>query len=397
MPFLEEHGIGLGKYRKGSEIAGLSLKPLAFPVAAKASSTFYMGASSMSRSFQYDKYSDTVLVTTYDGSTTTAIRIYKASDMTLLKYFIVGSNNGGSGISLMNAPLYVTSKGWIIANFTDANSFPTRYMYIYNANATGPTIGTLKTFANVNVSLVLEVTDTYMLFVNNANAVKKVQKYYFDTDIFEDVQSLTANGFQTGNGYSYAINFVHGWDKWMYRDSSGNVEFYGLDGKFIKRMTGLSDIASLPMFYHAPSGTLIALRYTYGTSGGHFLQKFNSETMVLISSTRMTTMSEISISSWQSTNFSYNRKHKSLMLATTCVNAVPTILLFNFNDDGTIPVTDLDTNVWMQHNSKVPRFNWAGDGSTRGDKGIVGWGQRADGSIQYLQPWNFSHAYTIAK
>jgi hypothetical protein len=323
MPIIDirAHGgaFGGGKYRKGSKISAGVLTPPNVPLHAMSNFTLYTYTST-SLSVSYDPYEDVILGTYFNASNSSNIVRCKPSDLKSIAVTSVYSDNSGNNPSvyLRNAPIYVSSMNKYYATYY---TYPSGYTEIRVFNAS--TGSQIKTISYTGFDVILSRTADYVIYFNQYN--KKIHKLTFADDSITVITDL--------NSYTSPFVYkVHGWNKVIITDG-GFSRIFNLDGTYTGTTISNTNIQS-PAFYHPPTNTIIALKYVYGTNGGHYMEKYNPTNFSLIASYKLTNRNQVSTSGWL--NNPYYDSAMKVLLAPFYDYGNVFVYAFPIADDGTI-------------------------------------------------------------
>ncbi|OAT74566.1 hypothetical protein [Parageobacillus thermoglucosidasius] len=323
MPIIDvrAHGgvFGGGKYRKGSKISAGVITPPNVPLYAISNFTLYTYTSS-TLSVSYDPYEDVIIGTNFNSSSNSIITRCKPSDLKSIASTTVYSDNSGNNpsVHLANVPIYLSSANKYYATYA---RYPDGYTEIRVFNAS--TGSQIKTISYTGIDVVLSRTADYVIYYNAYN--KKIHKLNFADDSVTVVTDL--------NSYvSPSVVKVHGWDKLIITDGSQS-RLFNYDGTYTGTTIPVANIPT-PAFYHQPSNTIIGLKYYYGSSGGHYMEKYNPTNFSLIASYKLTNRNQVTSSGW-GTNVYYDSAMK-VLLAVLYDNGSYYVYAFPIADDGTI-------------------------------------------------------------
>jgi hypothetical protein len=323
MPVIDirAHGgvFGGGKYRKNSKIPATVLSPPNIPVYAL--SDWYLYAyTSTNLSLNYDAFEDMIIGTHNSSGIEARIIRSRPSDLKSISAVNVYSDNSGNNPStpLGSAPIYVSSLNKYYCNYV---TYPTGQTQIRVFNAT--TGSQINTLYNVGIDAVLSRTADYAICFSGY--YKKIFRLNFADDSITVIADLTSYA-------SPACYKVFGWDKVIITDGS-NSRLYNFDGTYTGITIPNTNVIS-PAFYHAPSNSIIRLKYVYGSNGGHYMEKYNPSNFSLIASYKLTNRNSVYNSNWLGHPY-YDSQNKILLVAYEDYG-YRAVTLFPIADDGTI-------------------------------------------------------------
>lgn len=319
---------GGGSYRKGGDIPGSALNPPVVPTIVGTGWAAYVQTSS-TLGQSWDPYQNEFLASWFNSNTQSVVVRANANDMKwIVTYFINSDNSGNNPSSKLSKPaLYHAPTGKLYCNwYTYQNMTTPRYLRVFTPATQSSHIKELQ----IAIDFVLQRTADYVIFVDTYN--RKIRKLTFADDSIVDIVDLSAYS-------SISVKYVQGWDKFIIDDGT-NSRLYDYNGTF-KAVIANRNIVT-PCFYHAPSNSIICFKYTYGSSGGHFIEKYNPDTFTLISSTKLTALSNNSSSAYGQNCF-YDPKGKAALVVVN-INNIPTMYLLPFASDGSFNVPGWDPN-----------------------------------------------------
>lgn len=380
MGTLADHGVGVGgKYRKGGEIPGSALNPPVVPTIVGNFAAYFYTSSTLGQA--YDPYQDEVLASWFSANTQSQIARAKASDMKKIATWYINSDNSGNNPSskLSKPALYHEATGKLYCNwYTYQNMTTPRYLRVFTPATQSSHIKELQ----IAIDFILQRTADYVIFVDTYN--RKIRKLTFADDSIADIVDLTAYS-------SISVKFVYGWDKFIIDDGT-NSRLYRYDATAAGVINNRNIVT--PCFYHAPSNSIICFKYTYGTNGGHFIEKYNPDTLTLISSTKLTALSNNSSSAYGQYCLFDPKANTTLVIVN--INNIPTMYLLPFANDGSFNVPGWDPNNYYTMFDKVAGVK-CGAYEALTNKGISAGIYQDSGSTDYYR--EFQHmkiAFQIA-
>jgi hypothetical protein len=371
MPIIDirAHGgqFGGGKYRKNSKIPATVLSPPSVPVYAL--SDWYLYAyTSNNLSLNYDEFEDMIIGTHNSSSTEARIIRSRPSDLKAISAVNVYSDNSGnSGSTLLShCPIYVSSLNKYYCHYY---TYPTGYTQIRVFNATTGSL--IKTIYDIGINVVLLRTADYAICFSAY--YKKIFRLNFADDsitVIADLASYT----------NPACYKVFGWDKVIITDGS-NSRLYNFDGTYTGITIPNTNVIS-PAFYHAPSNSIIRLKYIYNSNGGHYMEKYNPSNFLLIASYKLTNRNSVYNSGWLGQPY-YDSQNKILLVAYEDYGN-RFMSVFPIADDGTIVGWNYGDTTGNEFN-KYGRVEGGGFAVPVSD-GLVGMQKEISGNYsKYLQ------------
>lgn len=331
---------GSSKYRKGGKIGGAQLSPPILPV---IQANYNQSATTSStRAQKYDPFEDLVLQSGYYDNTKTILYRALASDMKLINTILIDSQNAGNNpSSLCEAPvLYHSPTGKYYVNwYTYQNMTTPRYHRVHSSASTYR----IKELQIV-IDFVIQRTADYVIFVDTYN--KKIRKMMFADEAITDLLDLSAYA-------SPSVVVVHNWDKFIILDGSTNSRLFDYNGNYVGNIA--SQAIKGPVFYHAPSNSIIKFMYENTGAGGHFIEKYNPTSFALISRQKITDLpndgSYSNVGSW-----AYWDKDSKVVVVPMQVRGIYNMYMFPIADDGTLSLSNWNPSDYSnQLNDRVAK------------------------------------------
>ncbi|WP_144700217.1 hypothetical protein [Fictibacillus phosphorivorans] len=371
---IREHGgiFGEGKYRKGSEIFAGYLKPASLPK-TKANFQIYI-QSSTGLSGSYDNAEDILLIT---NSSYSSSNLRFVNSKTLEQIKVLSPSTDYSG----NIP---SKRFWQTRVYRAARA---RYYATYNTYSSGieevqiqrdTDAALIATLTGTGIDIVLKLVNDYVVYYHDyANKIEKI-------DLINDIKT-TIKQLNSGD----VIQKVFGWDKFIVKNGSTSY-LHNLEGIQVGTISSAISLNN-GLFYHAPTNTIKAIGFEYGSSGGHFFYTWNADTFVLVSRVRLSTYASVSVGMGQAY---FHSKTGGLAVEMGDANGVYYTVTFRVKSDGTLDdIANLVTTGWFNFN-KIPSIRCGTAITSIANDGLVNYEGETSNQYYYF-PQKISPYFTL--